>query len=94
MSMKNSPDSNVDSSSPESNHSAYITPSFLHGISRDDKNWRSYFSTSEVPSSSAIMSHIHNVDDNLGGPLGFLYDYYGEAEETHQEPPSPGRRSG
>lgn len=56
----------------------------VHGILRDERVWKPYFSGHD----SSTVLHVNGEDINVG--LGFLYDYYGMTDETQHGPPSPG----
>ncbi|XP_032242135.1 grainyhead-like protein 2 homolog isoform X2 [Nematostella vectensis] len=57
---------------------------------REERAWKAYFAqaTTDVPLTTQLL--VNGEDSNMASTLGFLYDYYGVAEDSNQGPTSPG----
>lgn len=54
-----------------------------------ERAWKAYLASTDAPLTASLLTQMNGEEANMSSTLGFLYDYYGVAEESNQGPPSP-----
>ena len=54
-----------------------------------ERAWKAYLASTDAPLTASLLTQMNGEDSSMSTTLGFLYDYYGVAEESNQGPPSP-----
>lgn len=58
-------------------------------VPEQERAWKAYLASTDAPLTASLLTQMNGEDPNMSNTLGFLYDYYGVAEESNQGPPSP-----